>query len=159
MIFLGLIGLLGAAIFMGAGWLFLRQLAPRPLHEATQLRESLQVAVIPKAQRVAGRVRQLTPLIQAKIQIADKIEYDIRGDQQALAKVQMYAKRIEDWRTDVGQFLAAELPNSGADTKFLTFTPTVGQGPIIYEYQRLIQMRANLVSILDGLESFAQRSL
>ena len=73
----------------------------------------------------AGRLR---PILKEMLDVGNKIEYDIRGDKNASARLVLYATRIEDWRTDVSHFVIAKLPNSGADVKFLTFRPRVGQG-------------------------------
>jgi hypothetical protein len=130
-----------------------------PMRESVAPNETLTVKVETFEERVAGRVRYVTPLLQQKIGFGDKIEYDFRGDSNQSRNLEDYARRIEAWRTEVGQLLAGQLPNSGADTKFLEFSPTVGQGPIRYEYDRLVAMRRNLVAILDNLETYARRSL
>lgn len=101
---------------------------------------------------------RLRPLLREELEIGDKIEYDMRGDQQVQQRLPSYAKRIEDWRTSVGTFLAHRLPDSGADTKFLGFRPHVGQGGVMYEYERLNDMRDNLRSIIDNLETYCSRS-
>jgi len=92
------------------------------------------------------------------LDVGNKIEYDIRGDKNASARLALYATRIEDWRTDVSHFVIAKLPNSGADVKFLTFRPRVGQGGLAYEYERLNDMRTNLAYIVENLESYCGRS-
>jgi len=107
---------------------------------------------------VLSRVRTLTPALQSLAGKGDKIEYDMRGaNPRTAAELKPFATRIEDWRTEVSHFLAREVPGSGADTKFLMFTPTPGSA-VMYEYARLNAMRANLVSILDSLEAYVRRS-
>lgn len=101
---------------------------------------------------------RLRPILQDDLGIGDKIEYDMRGDATVAQNLTSYGKRIEDWRTLVGTFLAKKLPNSGADTKFLGFRPRVGQGGARYEYERLNDMRDNLRHIIDNLESYCAKS-
>lgn len=101
---------------------------------------------------------RLRPILKDMLDVGNKIEYDIRGDKNASARLAPYAKRIEDWRTDVSKFLVVKLPDSGADVKFLTFKPRVGQGGLMYEYERLNDMRTNLASIIENLESYCGRS-
>lgn len=113
------------------------------------------------AQRTSCAVyaSRLRPILRDDLGIADKIEYDMRGDPQITQQhLEAYAKRVEDWRTLISKFLAAKLPNSGADSKFLHFRPVVGAGGARYEYERLNEMRGNLISIIDNLETYCQRS-
>lgn len=116
-----------------------------------------QRAAIATQQRAAYAIR-LRPLLREELEIGDKIEYDMRGDRLAQQHLPSYAKRIEDWRTSVSTFLARRLPDSGSDTKFLGFRPRVGQGGVMYEYERLNDMRDNLRSIVDNLETYCSRS-
>jgi hypothetical protein len=112
------------------------------------------------AHRVSSSMHasRLRPILQSDLGIGDKIEYDMRSDAQIDARLQAYAKRIEDWRTLLSSFLATKLPNSGADTRFLHFRPMVGARDARYEYERLNEMRSNLNYIIDNLESYCQRS-
>jgi hypothetical protein len=109
-------------------------------------------------QRRAVYASRLRPLLRDELGIGDKIEYDIRGDRQAQQRLSIYARRVEDWRTSVGTFLSQKLPDSGADTKFLGFRPRVGQGGVMYEYERLNDMRGHLIHIIDNLETYCSRS-
>jgi hypothetical protein len=104
------------------------------------------------------KVQAVTIKIRAEIGHASSLEYRIRGDVQNEAHVAMYVAEIETWRDRVIAMLQKELPNSGADIRFLTGTGEVGHGPLFYEYTRLVLLRGNLGSVLDNLPSYAQRS-
>jgi len=105
-----------------------------------------------------AHAKRLRPILKDMLDVGNAIKYDIRGDKNAGGKLALYARRIEDWRTDISHFLLAKLPNSGADVKFLTFRPRVGQGGLTYEYEGLNDMRTNLAYLIDNLESYCSRS-
>ena len=155
----GVCVLVGAAIGGNAGEIAWRHNAVTSPSTAPAVPSSSGEPASSFPEPVISRVRKVTPQLQVQIGVADKIEYDMRGSPPRTEdQVKAYAKRIEDWRTDVDALLRREMPKSGADSKFKTFHPQVGRGPSYYEYQRLIEMRANLVSILENLESFVRRS-
>ncbi len=104
------------------------------------------------------KVQRLTVRIRGEIDAASTIEYNMRGDTNADANLQRYVGQIEQWRDRVIALLQRELPNSGADIRFLTGTGEVGRGPTVYEYTRLTLLRSNLGAVLDNLHSYAQRS-
>jgi len=130
----------------GWRWLTIKQ-------SATSSPKNVSMATTPSSRHAA----RLRPILQEDLGVGDKIEYDMRGDANVDRRVSAYAKRIEDWRTLIGHLLRDKLPNSGADAKFLTFRPTVGVGPTKYEYDRLNDMRANLVAVIDNLESYCSK--
>ncbi len=136
------VGALFGAGVGGVGWWLAERYQKQPAHGVS----------------VSEYARWLRPILKDKLGVGDSIEYDMRGDKEAMTRLATYEKRIEDWRTDVSHFLSSKLPDSGADVKFLTFRPRVGQGGLLYEYERLNEMRANLVHIIDNLESYCARS-
>ena len=105
------------------------------------------------------RVRILSEVVRHEIDQASDIEYRARQTGGAgTFQLAPFVAEIETWRTRVDEWLRRELPESGADVRFRTGTGQVGVGPELYEYTRLNILRSNLLSVLDNLPSYVQRS-
>ena len=76
------------------------------------------------------------------------------------AEVKVFAGRIERWKGSTQAMLMSCLPTSGAEIVFAkTVRRSVSEPPEKYEYDRLTQMRENLVSILADIERYVDRAL
>jgi hypothetical protein len=103
------------------------------------------------------RVRALSEVIRREIDLASTLEYRARAGEFDNRLAQFVAE-IEAWRDRNDEWLRRELPNSGAGIRFRTGSGVVGHGGEMYEYTRLNVLRSNLLSVLDNLPSYVQRS-
>lgn len=110
------------------------------------------------------RVRELAATIRAELDEISKIEYDMRHAGELSTRsgtplqVDTWEGKVEAWRIRVSQWLATELPGSGADMRFRTGSGTPNEGRPFFIYTQIGVLRSNLSAILDNLPSYVQRS-
>lgn len=76
------------------------------------------------------------------------------------AVVERYEKPVDDWRGRTARMLIAELPNSGADQRFLHVsekrTPTTC-GQIDWVYWRAFDLLSNLHHVWESVDAYCRR--
>ncbi len=137
-------GLFGA----GTAWVLIRQAETKTKVQAAQ----------PGRDDVTLRAQRLVPILAKFIDDSGAIERDIRGDKRALANLQQYQIRIEKLRSNLGEFLNRELPDSGATVLALPTEGSTGLGPIVFEHTRLVASIRGQKEILANLETYIRRS-
>jgi hypothetical protein len=101
----------------------------------------------------------LAAMLVALISRGEAIERDLIGDPSQQQNFPKYQKRVEDWRSEIGEFCERELPDSGAGIIALPREGVLIGNPIVFEITRLRNAIAAQRDILKNLESYAGRTL
>jgi hypothetical protein len=103
------------------------------------------------------RLREVGAYIAHHIGEASTFEERLRGHGDL--PLQTIQAEIEDWKSRVEDQLRSRLPGTHADIRFTKAIGRLGYGEVAFEHGRLVALRANLMSILDSLPSYVERSL